>query len=571
MNFSSAVTGSSKIVRGVEPGLYHVHTPYVQHPEMRNQTVSASLREISDKRYLTEKLKNGLAACGIDIEKDILMFDRTENRIVITVRTLQLAQQLVKKGQIYLKDSGRMRFYVNEPKKWVMTIMKVPGHIAPEDLRTALSTFGTIHRIYRKDVYTSKASTMKLPGPNIIVQYSEVRKVPPHRMIVDTNTTVEAIWNLPPEDMVSAEHIKDFKNEWNELPQEVREKHTRNNQQQQQQTITQNPVTTSKETQQNEMTKPTSKNTITIKDTHSKKASTDSPRSNSKTPTAKENIPAATQSNSASARHVETSDTNTSTTNKSTTTPTSSKWAAYETTISEIEGEPNFRETYHEIISTQTIPPMRTFEIQPSNTDPLKNTNETNNDITNVTNNKDDREDETIEVMETSQGMECGSDTTKPRNKRTIQESPTRDGFKKVDRPAKKKANKTKMKYITNKIIPYKGSINMDNKNKIKYCEKTNEYTCLGPLSWILSSGMKIFLWKNVLDQAALEKGIKYEDLPRIEGYEGVSTEPGLRCSKVRSLSSELSVLKEELGKDLAKETKEFVFRNFTLFFDDTA
>ena len=165
------------------------------------------------------------AAFGINIEKDILMFDRTENRIVITVAKLQMAQELVRKGPIYLKDSGRIRFYINEPKKWVTTLMKVPGHVTPEDLRPILTTSGTIHRIYRKVVYTSKGSIMKLPGPNIIVQYSELRRVQPHIIILDTNITIEAIWTLPPKDMVAADNISNFEKEWRELPQEIRAKH----------------------------------------------------------------------------------------------------------------------------------------------------------------------------------------------------------------------------------------------------------------------------------------------------------------------------------------------------------
>ena len=87
------------------------------------------------------------AAFGINIEKDILMFDRTENRIVITVAKLQMAQELVRKGPIYLKDSGRIRFYINEPKKWVTTLMKVPGHVTPEAVSYTHLTLPTIYSV----------------------------------------------------------------------------------------------------------------------------------------------------------------------------------------------------------------------------------------------------------------------------------------------------------------------------------------------------------------------------------------------------------------------------------------
>lgn len=60
-----------------------------------------------------------------------------------------------------------------------------------------------------------------------------------------------------------------------------------------------------------------------------------------------------------------------------------------------------------------------------------------------------------------------------------------------------------------------------------------------------------------------------YEDLPKIMGYPGASTEPALRCSQVRTLTTEFKILTGEQGKGLAKETIEFIAKNFDLFFDD--
>ena len=97
-----------------------------------------------------------------------------------------------------------------------------------------------------------------------------------------------------------------------------------------------------------------------------------------------------------------------------------------------------------------------------------KNTNNTNSNdrITNVTNNEENRKDEIIEVMETSQSMDCHFEMTIIRNKRTAQASPTHVGFKKVERPAKKKADK--LKTLTKQFTPYNRPMNLDNKNKIK-------------------------------------------------------------------------------------------------------
>ena len=243
-----------------------------------------------------------------------------------------MAQRLVRKGTIYLKNSGRITFFVNQPKKWVMTLMKGPGHVFPEDLRSILETFGMIHhRIYRKVVYTSKDSTMKRPRPNIIVQYSKLRSLPLHKMILDMRLTIEAIWTQPPKDMVEEEHFSDFEKEWHDLPEEIKVKHRRNTQQQQQ-TNAPNPVTTSKQIQENEVTKSKSTTQTTMQDTSNEKVSTTSIRStstssNSKTPTVIENTPAI-RSNNASAKLDETTSNaknNTTTINKST-TPQTSKW-----------------------------------------------------------------------------------------------------------------------------------------------------------------------------------------------------------------------------------------------------
>ena len=566
MNFSRALTGGTKIVKGDEPGLYHVHTSHVHQPENRNKTIFASLREVSDKKFFTEKLKTALAAAvGIDIEKDITMFDRTENRIVITLSQLQKAQELVRKGPIYLKDSGRIKFFLNEPKKWVMTLMKVPGHIEAEDMREMLGIFGTVHRLYRKYVYMSKDSSIKLPGPNIIVQYTELRKLPPHRIILDQNTTIEAIWTLPSKDMVAADNQNDFLKEWEDLPQEIRNKHSRN-------TAQKNPiVTTSKTTEENELNNSKQINQPTSQDTSVKTITTST--SNKNTSNAKDNT--TTSLKNASAEDNETLNTETI---KITTIPppSTSKWSSFQTT-DETEEEPTqaFRTTHHEIVNTQQLPPTRTFPA-PTNVDgdfensnsentvPPKNTNIETDTITNITN---DMDTETIEVIETSQDVEdCELENT-TRKKRNAHESPTREGFRKVQKPKKKKKNKGPP--FRHRITPYKESIYLDDKDKIKICEQTNTYKCLGSIKWILSSGSNLQLWKSIIDLVAMDKGITFDNLPKIDGYPGEQIDPGIRCSKVRDLKTQFQILINEQGKPLAPETMNFVVQNFDLFIHD--
>ena len=153
-------------------------------------------------------------------------------------------------------------------------------------------------------------------------------------------------------------------------------------------------------------------------------------------------------------------------------TPTSliSKWTTYQTTDeNEEQTSQAFRETHHDFVNSQETPPMRTFyapsttlsddTLLPENTFPPENTgdNHNNDQITNITSNIS--ETETIEVIETSEKI-------RTRAKRTAQESPTREGFKKSERPAKKRSNK--LKTLLKKINPYTGSINMDMKNKIR-------------------------------------------------------------------------------------------------------
>ena len=66
-----------------------------------------------------------------------------------------------------------------------------------------------------------------------------------------------------------------------------------------------------------------------------------------------------------------------------------------------------------------------------------------------------------------------------------------------------------------------------------------------------------------------MDKGITFDNLPKIDGYQGEQIDPGIRCSKVRDLKTQFQILINEQGKPLAPETMNFVVQNFDLFIHD--
>ena len=209
MNYSSAVSaqGSVKSIRG-NNDTYHVTTPLMENRGLEKLCVQTSLRTISNKTKtdVLSKVDRALEQRGVKLAEDTYSIDLTANRLVLCFKNEMTAANLVQ-NTLRLSENEHLKFCVNEPKLWVITIFKVPGYYDVNNhqfLRSFASEFGVVHRIYRKTIFNSGKS---YGGPNIIVQYSSLYTMPPRKLMLDGKHNLEIYWTKPSRDMFHPEHV----------------------------------------------------------------------------------------------------------------------------------------------------------------------------------------------------------------------------------------------------------------------------------------------------------------------------------------------------------------------------
>ena len=198
-----------------EKGVHHLHTEMTNFPEAEKRCIQASLRSLNTVENILGRLSSSLQKYfGIRLEADTSMVDLSRNRLVLCMNSITQAQQIIR-NPIILPSGQQLKFVHNEPKLWVMTLFKVPGHYdLNTHLRAFFDKFGTVYRIYRK---TLNIRDQQLKGPNVIVQFSELTKVPPCKMIMDKTNTIQTMYTKPSVDMVHPEHANAFWEEYKKV------------------------------------------------------------------------------------------------------------------------------------------------------------------------------------------------------------------------------------------------------------------------------------------------------------------------------------------------------------------
>ena len=206
MNYALVVQDSVKSREGVN-GTFHVTTPLIENRGLEKLCLQTSLRTVTIKEGILQKVDEALEQKGIKLAEDTYSIDLTPNRLVLCFKNDQTASYLAGET-IRINGNEHLKFFVNEPKLWVMTIFKVPGYYDIKNhqyLRSFASEFGVVHRIYRKTVLNQGKS---YGGPNIIVQYSSLYALPPKRIILDGKHNLDIYWTKPRQDMFHPDYIQ---------------------------------------------------------------------------------------------------------------------------------------------------------------------------------------------------------------------------------------------------------------------------------------------------------------------------------------------------------------------------